>query len=274
MKFKTWIVLNSDRVVSKLIIKREKIINERSQMLIASDLVSNEKRTVIRQEEEWREERRVMHQLLSGSNLKIYADMQKLENVNMLRRYLREPGCGFLTTFDMPRSFFIESSWNTHWTRSERRWMIIREWQSSLSRSSTVVTWISFLRLASFLIFYNLDGITERRWARFIAVFFSNDETPSERPWVRARRRPRLFVTFFFIRIQDTLTMMKRSCIWLRLSWQLMMTTHAWRSTRSWWPWSRISKPRDGHAKRSIECARAVARSGFPECPICWRCLT
>ncbi|KAK1779565.1 cytochrome P450 [Copromyces sp. CBS 386.78] len=91
MGSKTWIVLNSDRVVSELIAKRGKITNERPHMPIASDLVSNGKRTVIRQEEEWREGRRVMHHLLSGSNLKVYAGMQELESVDMLRRYLREP---------------------------------------------------------------------------------------------------------------------------------------------------------------------------------------
>ncbi|GFF37994.1 O-methylsterigmatocystin oxidoreductase [Aspergillus udagawae] len=91
MGSKTWVVLNSDRVVSEIIAKRGKITNERPHMPIASGLVSNGKRTVIRQEEEWREGRRVMHQLLSGSHLKVYAGMQELESVDMLRRYLREP---------------------------------------------------------------------------------------------------------------------------------------------------------------------------------------
>jgi len=87
----TWVVLNSDRVVSELISKRGKITNERPHMPIASDLISNGKRTVIRQESEWREGRRVMHQLLSGSNLKMYAAMQELESIDLLRRYLGEP---------------------------------------------------------------------------------------------------------------------------------------------------------------------------------------
>lgn len=91
MGSQTWIVLNSDRVVTELIAKRGKITNERPHMPVASDLISNGKRTVIRQEQEWREGRRVMHQLLSGSNLKVYAGMQELESVDMLRGYLREP---------------------------------------------------------------------------------------------------------------------------------------------------------------------------------------
>ncbi|KAF7505276.1 hypothetical protein GJ744_001063 [Endocarpon pusillum] len=99
MGSQTWIVLNSDHVVSELIAKRGKITNERPQMPIASDLVSNGKRTVIRQEEEWREGRSVMHQLLSGSNLKVYAGMQELESVDMLRRYVREPDLWFSHNF-------------------------------------------------------------------------------------------------------------------------------------------------------------------------------
>ncbi|KZL66377.1 cytochrome P450 [Colletotrichum tofieldiae] len=99
MGSKTWVVLNSDRVVSEIIAKRGKITNERPHMPVSSDLVSNGKRTVIRQEEEWREGRRVMHQLLSGSNLKVYAGMQELESVDMLRRYLREPNLWFAHNF-------------------------------------------------------------------------------------------------------------------------------------------------------------------------------
>ncbi|EAT82251.1 hypothetical protein HBH56_107850 [Parastagonospora nodorum] len=95
MGSQTWVVLNSDRVVTELIAKRGKITNERPHMPIASDLISNGKRTVVRQEQEWREGRRVMHQLLSGSNLKVYAEMQELESVDMLRGYLREPNLWF-----------------------------------------------------------------------------------------------------------------------------------------------------------------------------------
>ncbi|KAF1919306.1 cytochrome P450 [Ampelomyces quisqualis] len=91
MGSQTWVILNSDRVVTELIAKRGKITNERPHMPIASDLISNGNRIVIRQEKEWREGRRVMHQLLSGSNLKVYARMQELESVDMLRGYLREP---------------------------------------------------------------------------------------------------------------------------------------------------------------------------------------
>ncbi|KAI0967468.1 cytochrome P450 2C31 [Xylaria arbuscula] len=95
----TWVVLNSARVTLELIAKRGKVTNERPPMPVASDLVSNRKRVVIQQEAEWREGRRVMHQLLSGSHLKVYASMQELESVDMLRRYLREPNLWFSHNF-------------------------------------------------------------------------------------------------------------------------------------------------------------------------------
>lgn len=99
MGSQTWIMLNSDRVVSELIAKRGKITNERPHMPVSSDLVSNGKRTVIRQEEEWKEGRRVMHQLLSGSNLKVYAGMQELESTDLLRLYLHQPDLWFAHNF-------------------------------------------------------------------------------------------------------------------------------------------------------------------------------
>ena len=91
MGTKTWVLLNSERVAFEIISKRGKITTERPEMPIASGLVSNQKRTVIRQTKDWQEGRRVMHQLLSGSNLKTYAGMQELESNELLLAYLRHP---------------------------------------------------------------------------------------------------------------------------------------------------------------------------------------
>lgn len=117
----TWIVLNSDRVVNEMIAKKGKVTNERPYMPIASGLVSNGKRTVIRQEEEWREGRRVMHQLLSGSNLKVYAGMQELESIDMLRRYLREPSLWYAHNFRYATSvlYRIVMGYPLHKTKAE-----------------------------------------------------------------------------------------------------------------------------------------------------------
>ncbi|KAK1975281.1 cytochrome P450 [Colletotrichum cereale] len=85
MGSKTWVMLKSGRVVSEIIAKRGQITNERPRMSVLSDL-----RTVIWQQREWREGRHVMHQLLGGSNLKVYTGIQVPKSLDVLRRYLRE----------------------------------------------------------------------------------------------------------------------------------------------------------------------------------------
>ncbi|TVY81707.1 Cytochrome P450 monooxygenase patH [Lachnellula suecica] len=91
MGTRTWVLLNSDRVVSDIILKQGKITGERPSMPIASGLVSNGKRTVIRQTADWQEGRRVMHHLLSGSALKVYGDWYETESIRLLSAYLTTP---------------------------------------------------------------------------------------------------------------------------------------------------------------------------------------
>ncbi|KAH7625609.1 cytochrome P450 [Sordaria sp. MPI-SDFR-AT-0083] len=133
LSFNEWvnrIVLNSDRVVSELIAKRGRITNERPHMPIASDLVSTGKRTVIRQEEEWREGRRVMHHLLSGSNLKVYAGMQELESVDMLRRYLREPKLWYSHHFRYATSVLYRISYVDFFPCFSKLPHVLQPWRS------------------------------------------------------------------------------------------------------------------------------------------------
>ena len=88
---RTWVLLNSDRVAADIITKNGKITTERPYMPIASGLVSNDKRTVIRQTAQWLEGRRVMHHLFSGSALKTYGNWQEIESMHLLLSYLEEP---------------------------------------------------------------------------------------------------------------------------------------------------------------------------------------
>jgi cytochrome P450 len=95
MGSRTWVVLNSDRVVHDIINKHGKITTERPSMPIVSDLLSNGKRSVIRPTAEWVEGRRVMHYLLSGTALRTYGDWYETESIRMLASYLREPKSWF-----------------------------------------------------------------------------------------------------------------------------------------------------------------------------------
>ncbi|KAH6894649.1 cytochrome P450 [Thelonectria olida] len=88
---KTWIFLNSHRVVSEIIAKRGNATNTRSPMPISSGIVSHGRRSLILPQETWLERRRVMHSLLSGSALKQYGEWQELESTQMMAEYLLKP---------------------------------------------------------------------------------------------------------------------------------------------------------------------------------------
>ncbi|KAF2182319.1 cytochrome P450 [Zopfia rhizophila CBS 207.26] len=88
---KTWIFLNSQRVVSEIIAKRGGATNGRSPMPISSGIVSRHGRSLLLPPSGWTERRRVMHHLLSGSALKQYGEWQELESTQMLAEYLKQP---------------------------------------------------------------------------------------------------------------------------------------------------------------------------------------
>lgn len=88
---KTWILLNSHRVVSEIIAKRGSATNTRSPMPVSSGVVSRDGRSLVLPQETWAERRRVMHSLLSGSALKQYGEWQELESTQMMAEYLFQP---------------------------------------------------------------------------------------------------------------------------------------------------------------------------------------
>jgi len=87
---KTWVLLNSDRVISEIIAKRGDITSERPFLPIASGLVSREKCTVLCQTAQWAEGRRAMHHLINGAAL-TYGEWQELESAQLLAAYLLQP---------------------------------------------------------------------------------------------------------------------------------------------------------------------------------------
>lgn len=88
---KTWVFLNTRRVVSELIAKRANATNERPEMPVASGLISRDNRFVLHHTPQWIESRRITHHLLNGSALKQYAEWQELESIQMLAGYLVQP---------------------------------------------------------------------------------------------------------------------------------------------------------------------------------------
>jgi hypothetical protein len=74
MGSRTWVLLNSNRVISDIIVKQGRTTAERPYMPIAGGFVSQDKRTIIRQTAQWTKGRRVLHHLLSGSAIRTYED--------------------------------------------------------------------------------------------------------------------------------------------------------------------------------------------------------
>lgn len=88
---KTWVFLNTNRVVSEIISKRGSLTNGRSPLPISSGIVSRHMRPLLVPAPEWTEKRRVMHSMLNGSALKQYGGWQELESTQLMAEYLYKP---------------------------------------------------------------------------------------------------------------------------------------------------------------------------------------
>ena len=84
-------MLNTNRVVKEIISKNAGATGERPDFPISGSLVSRGKRTVLRKTEHWQEGRKLMHNLLSGTALNIYASIQNAESIRLLHSYLHRP---------------------------------------------------------------------------------------------------------------------------------------------------------------------------------------
>lgn len=91
MGSKTWILLNSERVIKEIMVNRNKITSERPFQPVASGIVSRWKRTLLRPIHDWLEGRTAMHHLLNGTSVKTYGKWQEQESARLLGAYLDEP---------------------------------------------------------------------------------------------------------------------------------------------------------------------------------------
>ncbi|KAF5981717.1 cytochrome p450 [Fusarium bulbicola] len=87
-----WLFLNSRRVSNELLDKRAAIYSSRMSLPMASDLLSNQKRMVLLPYgDSWRRERKVMHQILNGTNAPEFEPYQDVESKTLLFNYLSNP---------------------------------------------------------------------------------------------------------------------------------------------------------------------------------------
>ncbi|KAI1142680.1 cytochrome P450 2C31 [Hypoxylon sp. FL0543] len=102
MGTKTWVLLNSGRVVNEIIAKRASITHERPYFPVAGELVSRNKRVFLQKTEEWRESRRLLHQLLMGAGSKDHGRVVELASLGLLRSYLNEPKEWYVHNYRYP----------------------------------------------------------------------------------------------------------------------------------------------------------------------------
>lgn len=91
MGSKTWILLNSNRVVKEIIAKKSSMTHDRPEMPIASGLVSHGNRLALLQTRWLMEARHMTSQIVGEAALKTYGEWQEIESVQLLALYLFQP---------------------------------------------------------------------------------------------------------------------------------------------------------------------------------------
>lgn len=95
MKFGStpWVFLNSRRVVHELLDKRAAIYSSRQNLAMAHELASGSKRLLVMPYgDAWRQQRKVMHQILNKTQQDIFEPFQDIESKALLYEYLENPG--------------------------------------------------------------------------------------------------------------------------------------------------------------------------------------
>ncbi|KAI3317896.1 cytochrome P450 [Xylariaceae sp. AK1471] len=95
MGSRTWVLLNSERVLNEIIAKRAGITHERPYFPVASGLVSRDHRFFLHKTDQWREARRLLHQLMTGERSKNHGDLVEEASLGLLQAYLDKPNAWY-----------------------------------------------------------------------------------------------------------------------------------------------------------------------------------
>lgn len=104
MGTRTWVFLNSNRVVKEIIAKQAAVTGDRPDFPVSGGLVSQDNRTVLKKTSRWQEGRKIMHHLLNGTALRTYGQIQEEESTRLLHGYLHTPQQWFRHHYDYPYS--------------------------------------------------------------------------------------------------------------------------------------------------------------------------
>ncbi|KAI8631842.1 cytochrome P450 [Xylariaceae sp. FL1651] len=91
MGTRTWVLLNSERVLNEIIAKKAGLVHERPDFPIAGGLVSRNHRVFLHKTDQWRESRRLLHQLMYGEGLKDHSHLVEEASLGLLQACLDEP---------------------------------------------------------------------------------------------------------------------------------------------------------------------------------------
>ncbi|KAI1202310.1 cytochrome P450 [Nemania serpens] len=102
MGTRTWVLLNSERVLNEIIAKRAGITHERPYFPVAGGLVSRDHRLFLQKTEQWREGRRLLHQLMTGEGSKVHNSLAEEASLGLLHAYLDEPDAWYAHNYRYP----------------------------------------------------------------------------------------------------------------------------------------------------------------------------
>lgn len=100
MGTKTWVLLNSERVVNEIMAKRAAITHERPHFPIAGTLVSRNKRQFLQKTQDWREGRKLIHGLIMGADSKAHGAVVEEVSLCLLTSYLDSPRTWYVHNYD------------------------------------------------------------------------------------------------------------------------------------------------------------------------------
>lgn len=104
MGTKTWVLLNSARVVKEIIAKRAAITHERPDFPVSGELVSRNNRFFLYKTKQWKKGRRLLHRLLLGPSAKDHDDIVDKASIALLQAYEAEPELWYKHNYRYPVS--------------------------------------------------------------------------------------------------------------------------------------------------------------------------
>ncbi|KAI1611807.1 cytochrome P450 [Exophiala viscosa] len=138
-----WVFLNSSRVVEDLLEKRSSIYSSRPAFVMVGEIISRMKRLVLQPYgTEWKNLRRVMHILLTGSSADSYRPLEDLESKQAMWELLHNPEEWHLSTIRYAASFTIGMVYGVRQKGHSDLFQKVSDAQDEFLRNNVPGTWL------------------------------------------------------------------------------------------------------------------------------------